>query len=89
MYTSNPGATPKLRKSERESSCAPRSDSLRRCLASNPSKTSQIPANKIQTIAKLKSASRANLIELKPKLSPVRGNNVWKKNLKIYFFHLT
>ena len=81
-----PGAIPKLRKSERESSCAPRSDSLLRCLASIPSNTSHSPAIKIHKIAKLKSCSRANLIELSPKLSPDRVITFGSNTLKSIFF---
>ena len=55
-----------------------------------PSNTSHTPANRIQTMAKLKSNSIANLIELKPKLSPVRviklGRRTLKSNFFIYYF---
>ena len=77
---------PKLKKSDNESSCAPRSDSLCRCLASMPSNTSHNPANRIHTMAKLKSASIANLIELKPKLRPVNVITFGRRTLKSSFF---
>ena len=80
---------PKLRKSERESSWAPKSDSLWRCLANIPSSKSQIPAIKIHKIAKLKSASRANLIELKPKHRPDSVMTFGSKILKSIFFILS
>ena len=51
-----------------------------------PSNTSHTPANRIQTMAKLKSNSIANLIELKPKLSPVRVITLGRRTLKSNFF---
>jgi hypothetical protein len=40
----------------------------------------------MQTMAKLKSDSRANLIELKPKLSPVNVTTFGRRTLKSIFF---
>ena len=77
-----PGATPKLKKSERESNWKPRSDSLSRCLASIPSRTSHTAANRIQITAKLNSPSIANLIELNPKLKPDKVIKFGIKGLK-------
>ena len=80
-----PGATPKLKKSERESNWKPRSDSLSRCLASIPSRTSHTAANRIQITAKLNSPSIANLIELNPKLKPDKVIKFGIKDLNVIF----
>ncbi len=54
LYISNPGTTPKITISERESNCAPISDVALSNLATNPSKKSITAAMNIKTEAKKK-----------------------------------
>jgi len=66
-YIINAGATPKLTRSAKESSCAPNKDSEARALASLPSSPSKIAENITAKTAASHFAKIANLIDVKPK----------------------